>query len=232
MELKCSPDIAQEVMKDIFRHIDGTDVNIGDVAAFTKGGLDDYFKFLDKILGSCTVPNENGFSVSPLKCEWRVKETHWLGFWLTPTGLKSWKKKIDTILQMEPPKNIKQMRSFLEAVNYYWDLWPGRAHVLKPLSTYQTELVHFFCLDRGNGKSFQGNKSSHGSRLLNEIFHHNLPFKMHADVSDYQMGTRIMQQGVPVAYWSRKLCDAHKNYTTTNKNSLEHILMYILITEI
>ena len=66
MGLKCSPDIAQEVMENIFRHIDDTDIYIDDVGAFTKDGWENHLKLIDNILG---LLNENGFSVNPLKCE-------------------------------------------------------------------------------------------------------------------------------------------------------------------
>jgi hypothetical protein len=130
MVLKCSPDIALAAMENELSDIKDADVYIDDVGAFSDD-WDHHVNFLATILRRL---HENGFTINPLKCEWAIKETDWLGYWLTSQGLKPWKKKIDAILHMDHPCNVTELRMFIVCVNYYRDMWPSHAHILKPLT--------------------------------------------------------------------------------------------------
>jgi hypothetical protein len=63
-------------MENVFRDVVEVEVYIDDIGIFSDSRE-------QNLAVLCTVlqkPQENGFTVNPLKCECAVKETDWLGY--------------------------------------------------------------------------------------------------------------------------------------------------------
>ena len=67
---------------------------------------------------------DNGLRTKPLKCEWSVECTNFLGYNMMPTKCKQMNKKVEALLQMQEPHNRKKLQNFIDGINYYKMMWP------------------------------------------------------------------------------------------------------------
>ena len=152
-----------------------------------------------------------------------------LGYLLTPKGVKPLPKKIQAIKTMMAPTNIKQLRSFLGLVTFYRDMWPRRAHTLSPL----TDLLGTkkFIWENTHQSAFESMKNLAIKEALLVYPNANKPYVIETDASDYQLGGVIKQHDnsktalLPIAYYSKKLNSAQQNYTTIEKELLSIVVI-------
>ena len=52
------------------------------------------------------------------KCEFFQTEVNWLGHKLSPSGIVPKVTEIEAILNLNPPKSLKQLRSFMGSINH------------------------------------------------------------------------------------------------------------------
>jgi hypothetical protein len=103
--VKQLPGAAQEIMENLLRDFDGTDVCIDNVSIFSNS----WSECLNRLKKVLTILESANFTIDPLKCEWAVQETDWLGCWLTPTCLKPWHREIDAVLNSELSKSCSPL---------------------------------------------------------------------------------------------------------------------------
>jgi RNase H-like domain found in reverse transcriptase len=123
-------------------------------------------------------------------------------------------KKNNAIVAMQPPTNLKKLRSFIGLVTYYRDLCPKISHIFAPLTGLLG--TKDFRWEPDHEAAFKRMKAVVAPDALLHWPDHNKPFHIETDSSDYQLGAVIKQDGRPTRHANNA---AQKNYTTIEKNS-------------
>ncbi|POM79318.1 Retrovirus Polyprotein [Phytophthora palmivora] len=160
-----------------------------------------------------------GLTVNVKKCKFAAKEANYLGYRMTNEGISSQPEKIQAIQRISPPSNKKELHRFIGLVNYYRDVWPQRAHLPAPLTRLTSKLVPWeWSIEHQT--AFDQLKASMQRSTLLHFPDYNLPFEVYTDASSYQLGGVVSQDGKPLAFYSRKLTAAQKNYSVMEQELL------------
>jgi len=126
-----SADIFQAEMMDLIEALEYVRAYIDNLLVITRGTLEDYLEKLGEVLRRL---HEAGLKVNAAKSFFCTHEIEYRGYILTREGIKPQQKKVQAILTLNPPNNVKELRHFLGMVQYYRDMWVKRSEMLTPLS--------------------------------------------------------------------------------------------------
>ena len=109
------PATFQKMIDKTLQNIKTKFAYLDDILVITKGNLQDHETELDKIMKQL---NEENLAINLQKCEYAKSEITWLGFKVTPNGVTPSKSKCEAILALDPPKTLKQLRSFMGCIHH------------------------------------------------------------------------------------------------------------------
>ncbi len=127
-----SADIFHAQMMDLMAFlVEYVRAYIDDLLIITRRNLEDHPSKIETVL---TRLRDARLKVNAAKSFFCTHEIEYLGYILTREGISPQLKKVQAILTLEPPQNVKGLRHFLGMVQYYRDMWAKRSEMLAPLS--------------------------------------------------------------------------------------------------
>jgi hypothetical protein len=171
--------------------------------------------------------HDAGLKVNVAKSSLCAHEIEYLGYMLTRERIKPQPKKVQAILALNPPNNVKELRHFLEMVQYYRDMWARRSEMLAPLTDLvgecgETKTTRMnktkkkpWQWDPFHQQAFDNVKAAIAKETV--LAHPDFlkPFEIYTDASSTQLGAVITQDIRPIVFFSRKLSETQQKYSVT-----------------
>ncbi|XP_073831437.1 uncharacterized protein [Musca autumnalis] len=166
---------------------------------------------------------EVNLRINPEKCEFFKKETKYLGHVVSAQGIHTDPDKVAAIRELPAPTTLKELRRFLGVVSWYRRFVPEFATIAYPLTSMLKKGKHWrWTEDQQTVFEILKIRLTEAPVLACPNF--TVPFTLQTDASDYGLGAVLTQvlEGTErvIAYASRVLNGAERNYSATEKECL------------
>jgi len=215
-----APALWQRAIEQVLQGLPGVQCLLDDIIV-TGRNEQDHLNHLDAVFQRLS---DYGLRVNKNKCELFQNRIEYCGHEIDKEGLHKTKAKIDAMLKCKRPTNVTELRSFLGLVNYYHRFLPNLATTLQPVY----DLLKSGAIFKWNNqceKAFEKVKQDLVSDNVLAHYDLNLPLKLACDASSTGLGavlSHVMPNGDerPIAFASRTLNKAERNYSQIDKEAL------------
>ena len=213
----------QRFMDNIFRDLPFVFVYIDDILV-ASANEDEHRRHLEIIFQRLAA---NGITINATKCQFAVESLDFLGHHINASGIRPMAAKVADIREFPQPQSQRQLRKFLGMVMFYHRFLPHCAHTLAPLH----DLAHASNARNANLtwtdaciSAFNNIKTILADATLLVHPDPNAHTSVAVDASSTALGGVLQQhqdgQWCPLAFFSRKLSSAERNYSTFGRELL------------
>lgn len=215
-----APAIFQRYMETLMQGLRGVSVYIDDILV-TGASLEEHLENLTQVLERLQAA---GLRLNRAKCSFLRPSITYLGHVIDKDGLHPTQEKVRAIKEAPTPRNVEELRSFLGLINYYSKFLPNLSSKLSPLYVLLNKKQRWEW-STAQQKAFQTAKEALQADSLLVHYDPAKPLVVACDASQYGIGavlSHVMedQQERPIAYASRTLTAAEKNYSQLEKEAL------------
>jgi len=166
----------------------------------------------------------HGLQLKWEKCCFARESIRYLGHIITREGISPDPAKTEAVEEIEAPRTVRQVRRFLGAAGYYRSYIPNFATIAEPL-TELTKAHARFTWGDAEQKAFDTLRTALVSKPVLAFPDQDKPYTLTTDASNVGIAAVLSQPDEhgnlrPVAYASKKLTDAERNYHSTEKEAL------------
>jgi hypothetical protein len=145
------------------------------------------------------------------KCEFWLNKVRFLGHIVSAEGVAVDLSKVASDTEWEPPKNTRNIRSFLGLAGYYQRFIENFSKISKPMTKLLKKEKKFEWSDTCEA-SFQELKQQSVSALVLCLLDIQKDFQVYCDASRLGLGCVLRHDGKVVSYASRQLKHHKRNY--------------------
>ena len=218
MGLCNAPSTFQRLMNMVFEPYIGTFVFVYlDDILIASSSPEEHLQHLNLVLEKLT---EYDLYAKPTKCKFNQSEVKFLGHIVNKDGIKPDPAKTAVVRDYPMPSNVSEVRTFLGMLNFFRKHIHRFADFTLPFTKLLRKGVPFDTSTPPVHEAFAAIKAALVNAAHLALPDFKEPFQVITDASNHCLGAILLQHGRPLAYESRKLNDAERNYSTHERELL------------